>query len=271
MQNVLLLLGGTLLAVAAVVFTVVSWGNPGVRAGILIVTSGAALGAAWPLTRRRLDATAETIAYIGLALIPLDAVAVGNALAEHGRHLPASGYTASVGTTALWAAGMAVLAAAWAAYGRLAPLRLPRPTAIVIAQIPFPLAAIAVGVTPTGLGLAFIATAAVDTLLLSIRPLTRRLNQAEREVAGVAGVITGLTGTGITFASALTAGPPPASWRAAAALAAATLLAVTVAARTLTASGDRLPRVAPAGDRPLDGADVPRMATAPASDDRRRP
>lgn len=238
-QNVLLLLGGALLAVAAIVFTVVSWGNPTIRAGILIVVTAATLAVAWPLVRRGLDATAETIAFVGLALVPLDAVSVINAVHAYGPAEPNSGYSVvSVASATTWAVGTALIAAGWALYGRLAPLHLPRPTAIVIAQIPFPLAAIAVGPTPTSLALALLATAALDAVLLTVRSLRRRLNRAERDVAALIGAVAGLGGAGTAFVSAFLPASPGGAFRTAGVLAVAFVLGVDIAMRTVRAPRD---------------------------------
>lgn len=106
-QNVLLLLGGILLTVAAVAFTVVSWGHLGIagRALVLGAVTLAALGAPVPLLRRGLRSTAESVAGLGLALTVLDAYAL---------HEVALPDTDGLGYAAL---ASAVLATVWAAYG----------------------------------------------------------------------------------------------------------------------------------------------------------
>jgi hypothetical protein len=234
-QNVLLLLGGALLAVAAVVFMVVSWGNLSVRAGILIGATALAVASAWPLARRGLDATGETIAFIGLALVPLDAIAVGNALHPHHQalHTATRHAVTSVGSAALWAGGLALLAIGWALYGRAAPLRLPRPTAVALAQLPFPLAAIAVGPTPTGLALALIATSGLDLALVAARRTARLLDDpVERAVAAVAGLVAAPAGVALAFAHALDPGTLGSAWRTSGVLVAAVPLALHAARRT---------------------------------------
>jgi hypothetical protein len=76
-QNTLFLLGGLLLAVAAIVFTAVAWAQFGVggRAVLLACFTGAALAVPLPARHRGLTATAETFAAVGLLLILLDGYA----------------------------------------------------------------------------------------------------------------------------------------------------------------------------------------------------
>ncbi|MEV0989267.1 hypothetical protein AB0J17_19855, partial [Streptomyces sp. NPDC049949] len=108
-QNVLLTLGAVLLAVAALAFTLVSWGSLGIagRGGVLAVVTAAALGAPALLLRRGLRSTAESVAAVGLLLTVLDAYAV-YAVAAPGTD-----------GTAFAAGAAAVLAALWAGYARV--------------------------------------------------------------------------------------------------------------------------------------------------------
>ncbi|MFG2336722.1 SCO7613 C-terminal domain-containing membrane protein [Streptomyces yangpuensis] len=155
-QNVLLTLGAVLLAVAALAFTLVSWGSMGIagRSAVLGVVTAAALAAPVVLLRRGLRSTAESVAAVGLLLTVLDAYA-----------LYAVGMPDTDGTG--YAAGAAaVLAAVWAGYGSaLRALRLPLPAAVVAAQLPLPLAAVAGEAGPLGLGWALLVTAALDAAL----------------------------------------------------------------------------------------------------------
>ncbi|KMO95004.1 hypothetical protein ACS04_26080, partial [Streptomyces roseus] len=66
-QNVLLTLGAVLLAVAALAFTLISWGSLGIagRSAVLAVVTAAALGAPALLLRRGLRSTAESVAAVG--------------------------------------------------------------------------------------------------------------------------------------------------------------------------------------------------------------
>ncbi|MFJ6779942.1 SCO7613 C-terminal domain-containing membrane protein [Streptomyces yangpuensis] len=155
-QNVLLTLGAVLLAVAALAFTLVSWGSMGIagRSAVLGVVTAAALAAPVVLLRRGLRSTAESVAAVGLLLTVLDAYA-----------LYAVGMPDTDGTG--YAAGAAaVLAAVWAGYGSaLRALRLPLPAAVVAAQLPLPLAAVAADAGPLGLGWALLVTAGLDAAL----------------------------------------------------------------------------------------------------------
>ncbi|MFJ8635520.1 SCO7613 C-terminal domain-containing membrane protein [Streptomyces sp. NPDC093568] len=154
-QNVLLVLGGVLLTIAAMAFTLVSWGHMGI-AGRALVLGGvtvAVLAAPLPLLKRGLRSTAEAVAGLGLALTVLDAYA----LHEVG--------LADVDATGYFAAASAVLAALWAAYGLLphtSELRLPLPAALLAAQLPLTLGAVAVDASPFGITAAVLVTAGFD-------------------------------------------------------------------------------------------------------------
>lgn len=216
-QNVLLVLGAVLLAVAALAFTLVSWGSLGIagRSAVLSAVTAAALGAPVALLRRGLRSTAEAVAAVGLLLTVLDAYA-----------LYAVGMPDTDGTA--YAAGAAaVLAAGWAGYGHFLPaLRIPVPAALLTAQLPLPLAALAAGTAERGVGWALLATAALDAGLALLRP--GRLSAwagAAGSVAGGAALLTGLAQT----AAADSAG---AALQPSMLLAAAAALAVTVACRS---------------------------------------
>ncbi|MFC6887209.1 SCO7613 C-terminal domain-containing membrane protein [Actinomadura yumaensis] len=224
MQNLLLLLGGLLLGIAAVVFTVVSWGHLGVRAAVLVTVTALALAAPWPLARRRLSSTAETVAFIGLVLVPLSGLAVANAVIGHSSD-PGGLNESGSGGAGLWpvVAGTAALAALWAGYARAAPLRLPGPTALAIAHVPLPLAAYEAGPTPAGAALALLLTAALD---LAVRWFAReRAGSLERAVAEVAGLFAGLVGAAVALAASFAADGPAAGLRASGVLALAVALA----------------------------------------------
>ncbi|MGI5267581.1 SCO7613 C-terminal domain-containing membrane protein [Nonomuraea sp. CA-218870] len=131
-KNVLLILGGLLLTVAAVVFTVVSWGRLGIggRAAVLAGFTALVMLAPVLLTRRRLTATAETVAGFGVVLLLLDGYAARRAGfldldALNGLH-----YTAGV---------LGVTALVLVAYARVTRLRGPAPVAVVLAQPVLPL------------------------------------------------------------------------------------------------------------------------------------
>ncbi|MFQ6855003.1 hypothetical protein AAIB46_29540 [Streptomyces sp. 35M1] len=152
-QNVLLTLGGLLLTVAAVAFTLVSWGSMGIggRSAVLAAVTVGALAAPAVLLRRGLTATAEALSALALVLTLLDAYAV---------HAVAAPDTDGLGFTAVAAA---VLAALWTAYGlALGKLRLPLPAAVVLAQWPLLFGAWAAGAPALVVGWALLATAVLN-------------------------------------------------------------------------------------------------------------
>ncbi|ORT59903.1 hypothetical protein [Streptomyces sp. CB03238] len=177
-QNVLLALGGVLLAVAAVAFTLVSWGSMGIggRAAVLAVVTAGALAAPVVLLRRRLVSTAEAVAALGLLLMVLDAYAV------HRVALPGAD---SLGYAAV---ASAVLAALWAAYGvGVGGLRVPLPVAVVAGQLPLPLWALASDAGALTMCWALLATAGLDVVVA----LLARLGAGVRVVACVCACVTG--------------------------------------------------------------------------------
>ncbi|MET7454825.1 hypothetical protein ABZT03_23610 [Streptomyces sp. NPDC005574] len=207
-QNVLLLLGGVLLTVAAMVFTLVSWGHLGItgRAAVLGAVTLATLGAPVALLRRGLRSTAESVAGLGLTLTVLDAYALHEAV-----------FRAADGVTYA-AAASTLLAAVWTAYGVAlaarpgpAALRLPLPAAVVCAQLPSALWAVAAGGGARTVTAAVLLTAAFDTVValrVSGRPL--------RTVATVGAFGTGGWGVLVTGLLALDAAGPGAAVLAAA-------------------------------------------------------
>ncbi|MDW8808382.1 hypothetical protein P1P68_27235 [Streptomyces scabiei] len=246
-QNVLLVLGGVLLTVAAIAFTLVSWGHLGIggRALVLGGVTVAALGAPWALLRRGLRSTAEAVAGLGLALTVLDAYAL---------HQVA--FTGADGT-GYAAVAAAVLAAAWAAYGLVlrapAPeatdtgsalprpaLALPLPLALAAAQLPLLLWAFASGASAETIAAVLLVTAAADTSIafrVSLKPV-RIVAVACAFGGGAGGVVTA------GWLSWAAAGPGAAT-RAAALLTLAATVALTAARFT--------PRRAPAVGTALTG------------------
>ncbi|MFF5789653.1 SCO7613 C-terminal domain-containing membrane protein [Streptomyces sp. NPDC012693] len=241
-QNVLLTLGGTLLTIAAVAFTLVSWGSMGIggRAAVLSVVTSAALAAPVALLRRSLVSTAESVAALGLVLMVLDAYAL---------HRVALPETDGPGYAAVAAA---VLAGAWTAYGSALPrLRVPLPVAVVAGQLPLPLGALAAGGGPTAFAWAALVTAAADgAVVLWVRRRSVRITAVTGAV-GLGGWAL-LTGGWLSLtspwsgAALLLAGAAVTlyvSWRAPA-------LAVGAAAvaglATLTAAGGLLRTAVPA-------------------------
>ncbi|MEU0918894.1 SCO7613 C-terminal domain-containing membrane protein [Streptomyces cyaneofuscatus] len=184
-QNVLLTLGGLLLTVAAVAFTLVSWGSMGIggRSAVLALVTLAALAAPVVLLRRKLAATAEALAALALVLTLLDTYAVHAVAAPD-----ADGLTFT-------AVASAVLAALWAAYGlALGKLHLPLPAALFFVQWPLLLGAWAAGAPAIVVGWALLVTAVVDGAIalwgkgLGVR-VTAGIGLA---VMGSAALLTGL-------------------------------------------------------------------------------
>ncbi|WP_431917823.1 SCO7613 C-terminal domain-containing membrane protein [Nonomuraea jabiensis] len=186
-KNVLLILGGLLLTVAAVVFTVVSWGQMSMagRAAVLVAFTALVMLAPVVLIRRRLTATAETVAGLAVVLLLLDGYAARRVGLLGVDALDALQYTAGVfGLTAL------ILVA----YARVTRLRGPAPVAVVLAQPVLPL--LTGDLPETWLMAMLVVTAALDV------PLVRYGRGAVRVTAAV-------TGSGVA-ALALLVGAPDA-------------------------------------------------------------
>ncbi|WP_412078524.1 SCO7613 C-terminal domain-containing membrane protein [Streptomyces xanthophaeus] len=186
-QNVLLALGAVLLAVAALAFTLVSWGSLGIagRSAVLAAVTAAALGAPVPLLRRGLRSTAESVAAVGLLLTALDAYALYAVALPDADPLGYAAAATAVGAT-LWAGYGLVLAR------RLPPLRIPVPAAVLAAQWSLPLAALAAQAGPLGLGWALLATAALDAAFA----LRARSLPATAAWCAAAWIPAGVLGTG---------------------------------------------------------------------------
>ncbi|MFF3443141.1 SCO7613 C-terminal domain-containing membrane protein [Streptosporangium sp. NPDC002721] len=180
-QNLLLGLGGLLLVVAAVVFTVVSWGSMslGGRAAILAAVTGLTFAVPGLLVRRGLVTTAETIAMLGAALLFLDGYAARRTGLAGADGLAGPHYAALL---------FALVALAMAGYSRLLPLRLPLPVAIVLAQFPLPL--LALDETAPWITAALAATAAADAAFLVFHMASRSPEP------GVGAATTGSTAEG---------------------------------------------------------------------------
>lgn len=133
-QHLLLSLGVLLLAVAAVIFTVVAWGRVGIggRTAILAtLTFASAFGTRFA-HRRELPGTAEALATLTTALLLLDAYGIReNDLAGAG------GSKAD----AYWATVLGVLAVLAFAAHQVVPLRMLRIVAAVAVQLPLPVLA----------------------------------------------------------------------------------------------------------------------------------
>lgn len=218
-QNVLLVLGGVLLTLAAAVFTLVSWGHMGIagRALVLGAVTLATLAAPAALLKRGLRSTAESVAGLGLALTVLDAYAL---------HAAALSGTDGTGYAA---AASAVLAATWSAYGLLpatSALRLPLPSALVAAQFPLLLWALAAGASPYVITAALLVTAGLDAVAVG------RLTAGAVRIIAVVGAY-GMGGWGVLGAGwlSLTADGPGDASRAGALLLLAAAIALGAAWR----------------------------------------
>ncbi|RNL87447.1 SCO7613 C-terminal domain-containing membrane protein [Halostreptopolyspora alba] len=134
-QNLLLTLGGLLLAISLTVFTVVSWGDLGLaaRASVLGTLTALVGYCPRPLLRHDMRATAETLASLAALLLVLDAFAVWTMVGTE----PNPGFTAGalVAVAAVLAGYPAVLTRGLA----VAP-SAPRVAALLLAQ-PVPLLA----------------------------------------------------------------------------------------------------------------------------------
>lgn len=193
-QNVLLTLGGLLLTVAAVAFTLVSWGSMGIggRSAVLAAVTLGALIAPAVLLRRGLAATAEALAALALVLTLLDVYAV---------HAVAAPDTDGLGFTAVASAVLAVL---WTAYGlALGKLRLPLPAAVVLAQWPLLFWAWAAGAPALVVGWALLATAALDGVIA-----LRGRGPGVRVTACVGGSVMGFSALMVGLALSTTAAGP---------------------------------------------------------------
>ncbi|MEU9188339.1 hypothetical protein AB0D14_28140 [Streptomyces sp. NPDC048484] len=230
-QNVLLVLGGVLLTVAAIAFTLVSWGDMGIagRAAVLGAVTVAALAAPVPLLKRGLRSTAESVAGLGLALTVLDAYALHEAALS------------GVDGTGYAAAASALLAALWTAYGRvLGDLRPPLPAAMAAAQLPLLLWVLAADAGDYTITAAMLATASFDTavaLSVSVRSV-RVVAAVGAYGAGAWGALSaGLLSWGATGPSAATRAAALLALAAAIALGAAWRAPAARAALSLASAG----------------------------------
>jgi hypothetical protein len=219
-QNVLFILGGLLLGSAAIVFTAVAWASFGVvgRAAILAVTTVVVLAVPPLALRRRLAATAETFAALGLLLVLLDGYAAWYVnLAGLATALPPTAYAGAVfaGTAAL----------AWG-YAAATGLVGPRYVALCAAQPVLPLLAARAGFGPAGWTV-LCGLIALGDLVVATRPWRYGLGIAAGVLAGLAG----LTGTVLALAGEISSGTVAAALRTGTAL---VLLAAVPLAHRIT-------------------------------------
>ncbi|GAB4049433.1 hypothetical protein GCM10028775_17820 [Catellatospora paridis] len=128
-QNIMLALGSLLLGIAAVVFAAVALSNvaPGIRLTVLALATALLLGIAPSLVRGGLSATAEALAAVGLALLPVD----GYLLAQ----------LSLIDTSLVIVAGLVFAATAAIAYlyHRATGLTIPRYAVVIAIQPVLPL------------------------------------------------------------------------------------------------------------------------------------
>ena len=221
-QTLLLILGGLLLGIAAVVFTAVAWATFGVvgRTVILAVVTLVALAVPIELRRRQLTATAETVAALALLLVLLDGYAAWtvNLLGVH--QLPPSRYAALV---------FAVTAGASSAYRLVSRLAAPWVWALLAAQPVLPLLALSADTGILGYAAAYAGTAAVDlAVLATTRPAGSWTWRAP--VAATLFLVNGAVAAPLAAGKLLTTHHQPSALLAAAILLATVGLGVAAAA-----------------------------------------
>ena len=157
-QNILLGLGALLLGVAAVVFAGVAVSSPLGRAAILAVATAIALGVAPTVSRRGLTSTAETIAAVGLVLLPMTLYALHGSVLVGGPGVSPQIY---LGVT------FAITAVAAFLYAGSTRLAAPRYATVIAVQPVPPLLAYPAIHGPAGWGLALATIALLDLMLLT--------------------------------------------------------------------------------------------------------
>ncbi len=215
MQNLLLTLGGLLLAGAALVFAVVTYERLGAggRAAVLAALTLLAGLVAPRLRTRGLVSTAETVGVVALALAALDAYG-----------LRTLGLADASSPLAYAAGSAAVLAAGAVAYGSLTGLRIVRALGVVAAQLPVLLLLADSLASAATAGLVLAALAGADCALLLLRRLPDEVAAVLRACAVV---VTGLALAASLLASAALDEPTAAA-------------AALVACALVLAAGSRL-------------------------------
>ena len=184
-QNLLLSLGVGLLAVAAVIFLVVSWSVLGIggRAAVMAGCTVLAGGGAALASRRGLGSTAEAVSLLAVGLGLLDGV---------GARAAGLAGLDDVERLVYWAGALVVIAALSAATAVVVPTRSLRIAAAVLGQLPVPLltAHVADGsshpAAVTAAGLSLWAVASV--VLAAGWPLGSRRRDSRVVVAGGGGL-----------------------------------------------------------------------------------
>ncbi|AGL14648.1 SCO7613 C-terminal domain-containing membrane protein [Actinoplanes sp. N902-109] len=156
-QNILLGLSALVLGVAAVVFAGAAT-NAFSRALILAIFTGIALAAAPAIARRGLTSTGETLAAVGLVLLPMTLFALHSSPVFGGSSMPSPVF---LGFTLL------ITAAASFVYAGATRLAVPRYATVVAVQPVPPLLAYPIVESPAGWAGALTAVAVIDLLLLT--------------------------------------------------------------------------------------------------------
>lgn len=170
-QVFLLSTGVVLLAVAAVFFLTVAWISGGLvlRSVIIGLVTAAVIATASLLRRRRLEATAEGISLLGIALVALDVWAVrANDL----------GGAASLDAAVYWGAATTAAGAAFVGWSRLSRLRAPLSTAVVALAVGP--AILAAGVVGSDTLLAWYVSGLVVVVLAIAAPVAPLLGRPPR-------------------------------------------------------------------------------------------
>ncbi|GID96060.1 SCO7613 C-terminal domain-containing membrane protein [Amorphoplanes digitatis] len=156
-QNILLGLSALVLGVAAIVFAGATSNTFG-RVFILAIATAVALGVAPAISRRGLTSTAETLAAVGLVLLPLTLFALHGSSLFGGAAIPA---TVFLGVTLLITAVVSFL------YAGVTRLAAPRYATVVAVQPVAPLLAYPAIESAAGWALALTVVALIDLLLLT--------------------------------------------------------------------------------------------------------
>ncbi|MEU4562960.1 hypothetical protein AB0F72_31655 [Actinoplanes sp. NPDC023936] len=232
-QNVLFILGGLLLMVAAAVFTAVAWAQVGVtgRAAILAAATAAVLAVPPFAVRRGLTAAAETLAAVGLLMILLDGYAAWAVdflgVRDHDPLRYASAVCAITAVTAF-------------AYARLTKLRGPTISALLVAQPILPLLALSAEATLTGWS---VTLSGVTALNLAVVHRRRYSPTGIGMVAYLCAYAAGIVAALIAIAALAAA----ESGTAAAAAGGALVLVTALATAAATLSGHREAQTITAG------------------------
>ncbi|HEU4349934.1 MAG TPA: hypothetical protein VFR35_19325, partial [Actinoplanes sp.] len=154
-QNIMLALGALVLGVAAVVFAGLA-PNPFAGAAILALATAGALTLAPGISHRGLSSTAETVAAVGLVLLPMTLYALHD-----------TAVAVRVPVQVFLGVALAITAVAGFLYAGVTRLSAPRYATVIAVQPVPPLLAYPVVESPAGWGMALAVVALIDLLLLT--------------------------------------------------------------------------------------------------------